>query len=146
MITVGFLVAFLVVFILLSVTIGKIEGSYNQVNCVTAKLPNDILNGYSGSIQFIGLFGLQDMLDNLLSEVDSISSATSSFDEIINLQLKSTATTARQSLKDFSQQYKQKQTIDGTGSTSVSHFTSTVTDDVNDAVKAEFNIYSTVAE
>lgn len=73
MITVGFLIGFLVVFILLSVTIGKIEGSYNEVNCVTAKLPNDILNGYSGSIQFIGLYGLQDMLDSLLTEVDQIS-------------------------------------------------------------------------
>ena len=46
------------------------------------------------------------MLDNLLLEVDSISQTTSSFDEIINLQLTTTATSAKQSLKDFSQQYK----------------------------------------
>ena len=35
-----------------------------------ASLPNDILNGYSGSIEFIGLFGLMDMLDNFNNEID----------------------------------------------------------------------------
>ena len=69
---------------------------------MVAKLPNDILNGYSGSIQFIGLYGLMDMLDSLNTEVGNISNASSSFDEIIALLLKQTANNTINELKSFS--------------------------------------------
>ncbi len=55
-ITLGVLVAFAAFFWTMVGFIASIDQEYKQVNCVIAKLPNDILNGTTKEYQFIGLF------------------------------------------------------------------------------------------
>lgn len=54
-----FLLCFVAFFIGLVIYIAKIDQSINDVNCVVARLSNDLLNGYPGEdISFIGLYGV----------------------------------------------------------------------------------------
>ncbi len=144
-ITFGLLVCFIAIFAALIVFIAKLDQSYNEVNCVIAKLPNDLLNGVQGEIQFIGLFGLQNMIKNLQGEINNLSSLSSSFDNIISSNLNESANSAIQSIDSFYSSFKNSETIDAEGVDDIPIPVEELTEKVNDGVKLEFESYGQVA-
>jgi len=101
-ITVGILVAFAAFFWSMVGFIATIDSDYDQVNCVIAKLPNDVLNGSTDErFPFIGLLGFRNMLNNLQSEISQIPTIAGQLESIKAKGLDQYATSAASSIKNF---------------------------------------------
>lgn len=71
--------AAVVLLVIAAIFIGNVEKGVTDTKCVFAKLPKDILNGTEPdeSYNFIGIYGIIDMLNQLGTELTNFSQVES---------------------------------------------------------------------
>lgn len=73
-----------------AIYIFNVENKVKDTKCVFAKLPKDILNGTESneSINFIGIYGIIDMFNELALELQNFSSVESDMQSIVDSNIK----------------------------------------------------------
>lgn len=142
--TVVFIVCFLLFLILMLVYAGKTEDNIQKIQCVSAKFPNDILNGKKeGEVQFLGFTPLIDMLTQFKTNLDIFKDLESEFDTVTNLNIPGVTQTALDSINPVETDFTNKSSADGNGSSAISlaiqKFPETM-----EIVKKEFKIYNDI--
>ena len=141
-----FLFLFLASFGIFVFFVNKLKDNYSIMNCVVAKIPNDLLNGFSENLEFIGFFPLKNLLTNFLSEIQNLNNANSSYDQIISQNLKTSASEILHSIDFFSKKYKFSETLDAIGNFTPNLITAKISEKINLLIDREFTKISEISE
>jgi len=146
-ITLLFLIVTVVFFILTMVYLGKFKSSLDSAICFVGKIPYNAVHGYSTvDMTFIGLTPLRTIFNSMSTEITSIQSMGSNFDQIVALNLPASTAKAYSDLETFYNKYSGSTTSDGQGVQSKPGSITTLTKEVNQAVGIELAIFKVAGE
>ena len=145
LISLVFFVVFTVFFILMIVYIAKTNNKYDEVQCVINRIPADLLEGSETSVYtFMGFKNLQNKLSSLQTEVQNLPSVQSDLDAIVNRNLDTKTTSSFEALPIFYNDYKDRTTRDGEGTTAKPLSVENMTEHVSAPIREEFELYVTI--